>query len=156
MLREVDNDGSSAFRFLLTPIRIVCANTQAAAIARAKASFAIRHTGGARGAISEARTALGLSWRYIEAFETEAAALYAAPMGVEEVRDFAAELVKVDQAPSAAARNRRREQANSIVKIFVKSRPPEKEHPMNAITVYTKPACVQCNATFRGPGQSRN
>ena len=41
------HDGSSAFRFLLTPIRIVCANTQTAAIARAKASFAIRHTGGA-------------------------------------------------------------------------------------------------------------
>ena len=83
--RGVDNDGSSAFRFLLTPIRIVCANTQAAAIACAKASFAIRHTGGARGAINEARTALGLSWRYMEAFETEAAALYAQPMDVDEV-----------------------------------------------------------------------
>jgi hypothetical protein len=107
----------------LTPIRIVCANTQAAAIARAKASFAIRHTGGARGAINEARTALGLSWRYMEAFETEAAALYAAPMDVDKVRSFAAELVKVDQAPSAAARTRRRrrEQANGIVKLFVSS-----------------------------------
>ena len=115
------HDGSSAFRFLLTPIRIVCANTQAAAIARAKASFAIRHTGGARGAINEARTALGLSWRYMEAFEAEAAALYAAPMELEEVRDFAAELVKVDQAPSAAARTRRREQASGIVKLFVSS-----------------------------------
>ena len=115
------HDGSSAFRFLLTPIRIVCANTQAAAIARAKASFAIRHTGGARGAINEARIALGLSWRYMEAFETEAAELYAAPMDVDEVRDFAAELVKVDQAPSTAARTRRREQANGIVKLFVSS-----------------------------------
>jgi phage/plasmid-like protein (TIGR03299 family) len=115
------HDGSSAFRFLLTPIRIVCANTQAAAIARAKASFAIRHTGGARGAINEARTALGLSWRYMEAFETEAAALYAAPMDVDEVRSFAAELAKVDQAPSSAARIRRRDQANGIVKLFVSS-----------------------------------
>ena len=69
----------------------MCANTQAAAIARAKASFAIRHTGGARGAINEARTALGLSWRYMEAFETEAAALYAQPMDVDEVRSFAAD-----------------------------------------------------------------
>jgi hypothetical protein len=99
----------------------VCANTQAAAIARAKASFAIRHTGGARGAINEARTALGLSWRYMEAFEAEAAALYAEPMDVEKVRSFAAELVKVDQAPSTAARTRRREQANGIVKLFVSS-----------------------------------
>jgi hypothetical protein len=42
-------------------------------------------------------------------------------MDVEEVRDFAAELVKVDQAPSTAARTRRREQANGIVKLFVSS-----------------------------------
>ena len=63
----------------------MCANTQAAAITRAKASFAIRHTGGARGAINEARTALGLSWRYMEAFETEAAALYAQPMDVNDL-----------------------------------------------------------------------
>ena len=57
----------------------------------------------------------------MEAFETEAARLYATHMAVEEVRDFAAELVKVDEAPSVAARNRRREQANSIVKLFVSS-----------------------------------
>ena len=115
------HDGSSAFRFLLTPIRIVCANTQTAAIARAKASFSIRHTGGARGAIQQARTALGLSWRYMEAFEAEAAALYAAPMDLEEVRKFAADLVKVDQADSTAARTRRREQAGAIVKLWVSS-----------------------------------
>ena len=42
---------------------------------RAKASSGIRHTGGARAAIQEARTALKLSWRYMEAFEDEAAAL---------------------------------------------------------------------------------
>ena len=71
-----DNDGSSKFRFLVTPIRIVCANTQTAAIEAAAASWGIRHTGGARVAIQEARTALKLSWRYIQAFEEEAAQLY--------------------------------------------------------------------------------
>jgi hypothetical protein len=49
------HDGSGAFKFLVSPVRIVCANTQNAAIARAKASFAIRHTGGARAAIQESR-----------------------------------------------------------------------------------------------------
>jgi phage/plasmid-like protein (TIGR03299 family) len=115
------HDGSSAYRFLVTPVRIVCANTQTAAIARAKASFAIRHTGGAQIAIQEARAALRLSWRYVEGFEAEAAALYAAAMDLDEVREFAAELVNVDQADTTAARNRRREQANSIVKLFVSS-----------------------------------
>ena len=58
----------------------MCANTQSAAIGSAKASFAIRHTGGARASIQEARDALKLSWRYVQAFEAEAAKLYAAPM----------------------------------------------------------------------------
>jgi hypothetical protein len=56
----------------LTSVRIVCANTQSAAIAGAKSTFGIRHTNGARVAIQEARTALGLAWRYMDAFETEA------------------------------------------------------------------------------------
>jgi hypothetical protein len=76
----------------------VCANTNDAAIAGARASFAISHTDGARLAIQEARSALRLSWRYMDAFEAEAAALYAAPMDLDEVRSLAAEPVKVDQA----------------------------------------------------------
>ena len=70
-------------------MRIVCANTQTAAIGRAQASFGISHTGGARAAISEARTVLKLSWRYVEAFETEAAQLYAQAMELDQMREFA-------------------------------------------------------------------
>jgi hypothetical protein len=51
------HDGYSKFRFLVTPVRIVCANTQTAAISRAHASFGISHTGGARAALAEARHA---------------------------------------------------------------------------------------------------
>jgi hypothetical protein len=121
----VDNDGSSAFRFVLTPVRIVCANTQTVAIGRAKASFSIRHTGGARAAIQEARSALGLSWRYIEAFEDEAAALYAEAMSVDEVHNFAEKLVKLDEINiSLAATGQRRDKANGIVKLFVSSTLP--------------------------------
>jgi phage/plasmid-like protein (TIGR03299 family) len=115
------HDGSSAFRAMVSPVRIVCANTQRFAISRAKASFSIRHTNGARLAIQEARNALGLAWRYMDAFEAEAAALYAAAMNVDEMRDFAAQLLKVDDANTTATRNRRREQANGIVKLFVSS-----------------------------------
>ena len=102
-------------------MRVVCANTQAAAIAGARSSFGISHTGGARLAIQEARNALGLTWRYIEAFEAEAAALYAAAMDVEQVANFADQLVKVKQADTEAARTRRRQQANGIVELFVDS-----------------------------------
>ena len=115
------HDGSSAFRFLITPIRIVCANTQSAAIGSAKASFAIRHTGGARASIQEARNALKLSWRYVEAFEAEAAKLYAQPMDTEQVRRFADTLLEVDAAGTEATARHRRDRATGIVKLWTSS-----------------------------------
>lgn len=116
------HDGSSRFRLLLTSVRIVCANTQAAAIAGAKSSYGIRHTAGARVAIQEARTALGLAWRYMDAFEQQAAQLYAQAMDTEDMRRFATRLVKADDpAASAAARRNRQQQANGIVKLWTSS-----------------------------------
>lgn len=116
------HDGSSKYRLLLTSVRIVCANTQSAAIAGAKSTFGIRHTAGARVAIHEARNALGLAWHYIDAFETEAAALYAAPMDLDEMRQFATTLVKADdKAASVTARRGRQQQASAIVKLWTSS-----------------------------------
>ena len=112
------HDGSSAWRGLVTPVRIVCANTQSAAIGSANASFSIRHTGGAKASIQEARNALKLSWRYIDAFQTAAAALYAQPMDTEQVRRFANTLLEVDAASSEATARHRRERAGGIVKLW--------------------------------------
>jgi phage/plasmid-like protein (TIGR03299 family) len=112
------HDGSSKFRFRVTPVRIVCANTQAAALGSAKASWGIRHTGGARAAISEARNALKLSWRYVESFQAEAAKLYAHPMDTEQVRKFANTLLEVDSASSEATARHRRDRASGIVKLW--------------------------------------
>jgi Domain of unknown function (DUF932) len=92
----------------------MCANTQTAAIGRAKASFSIRHTGGARAAVQEARTALGLSWRYIEAFEAEAAALFAQPMDAEQVHRFAEKLVDVEGAESTASARKHSERPKPL------------------------------------------
>jgi phage/plasmid-like protein (TIGR03299 family) len=66
------HDGSSAFRILITPIRVVCANTQDAALRNRQASFSIRHTRNAKAAVEAARNALGLTFTYAEAFEAEA------------------------------------------------------------------------------------
>jgi phage/plasmid-like protein (TIGR03299 family) len=115
------HDGSSKFRFLVTPIRIVCANTQTAAIEAAAASWGIRHTGGARASIQEARTALKLSWRYMQAFEEEAAQLYSQPMDNDQMREFATELVEVDKADSRTAARHRSERAAAIVKLWTSS-----------------------------------
>jgi len=74
------HDGNGAFKFLITPVRVVCANTQAAALGAAKASFSIRHVRGATGHIQEAREALGLTFKYVEAFEAEAEKMLAKPL----------------------------------------------------------------------------
>ena len=66
------HDASSAFRLVLTPVRVVCANTQRAALARNRGSVSIRHTRNAAAAVEQARQALGLTWRYVEEFEAEA------------------------------------------------------------------------------------
>ncbi|WP_114908020.1 DUF932 domain-containing protein [Ornithinimicrobium murale] len=69
------HDGSSAFRLLLTPVRVVCANTQAAALRDNVAHVSIRHTRNAKAAVQQAREALGLTFAYVEEFEREAEAL---------------------------------------------------------------------------------
>jgi hypothetical protein len=56
--------------------------------------LSIRHTGGARGAIQYARSALRLSWRYMDAFEPKPPRS-TPPMEVDEVRSLAAELAVV-------------------------------------------------------------
>ena len=72
LIASNSHDGTSAFRLLVSPVRVVCANTQALAIRKAQATFSIRHTSGARGNIAQAREALGLTFKYAEAFEVEA------------------------------------------------------------------------------------
>ena len=66
------HDGSMAFRLMVTPVRVVCANTLAAAIRSARSSFSIHHTTGARSQIQAAREALGLTFRYMGDFQVEA------------------------------------------------------------------------------------
>jgi Domain of unknown function (DUF932) len=99
----------------------VCANTQTAAIEAAAASWGIRHTGGARAAIQEARTTLKLSWRYMQAFESEAAQLYSQPMDIDQMREFGAELVEVDKADSRTAARNRSQRAAGIVTLWTSS-----------------------------------
>ena len=74
------HDGTSAFRLLVSPVRVVCANTQALALRRAQATFSIRHTSGAQSNIAQARQALGLTFKYADAFEREAEQMIAQSM----------------------------------------------------------------------------
>lgn len=94
------HDGSSAFRFLITPVRVVCANTQAAALGQAKSSFSVRHVKGATGAIEEARQALGLTFAYLDAFQEEAERMIAAQLADDEFLAITDRLFDIDKMTS--------------------------------------------------------
>jgi phage/plasmid-like protein (TIGR03299 family) len=67
-----NHTGNRAITGLITPTRIVCANTQRAALGNATASFKIRHTENAADRVQQAREQLGLTWKYVAEFEIEA------------------------------------------------------------------------------------
>jgi phage/plasmid-like protein (TIGR03299 family) len=87
------HDGSRSLRLDVTPVRVVCANTETLALRSAVRTFALRHTSGIKGRIAEARKALDITYRYAGAFEKAASALLAEPMTASEWDTLLAELL---------------------------------------------------------------
>jgi phage/plasmid-like protein (TIGR03299 family) len=106
------HDGTSAFRLLVTPVRVVCANTQAAALANHSASISIRHTASAKARVAAARDALGLTFRYLEAFQAQAEAMIQQAMTEAEFQRLTAELFPApdrDAGPRTQTAHKNRE-----------------------------------------------
>lgn len=75
------HDGSSSFTLMITPVRVVCANTLNAAFANHSHLLRIRHTSGAqRLMVQQAREALEVTFKYLDAFQEEAERLINATM----------------------------------------------------------------------------
>lgn len=105
------HDGTSAFRLIVTPVRVVCANTLAAALRRNKGTYSIRHTSGARQGLAEARRALGLTFRFAEEFEAAANRMIDAQIEADEFARVVAEVWPSEPTgkPSPAATDRLRQ-----------------------------------------------
>ncbi|MGW7673011.1 DUF932 domain-containing protein [Streptomyces sp. NPDC054775] len=112
------HDGSSAFRIVVTPIRVVCANTQRAAIQGARSSFVVRHTAGAKARIAQARSALGLTFRYAEEFEKAAQRMIEAEMTLNELRSVVNELWPVKDSDSPRKKTNQRQRWGAISNLF--------------------------------------
>ena len=65
------HDGSGAVRIALTPIRVVCCYTLNLALATAKRSWSMNHTGDIRGKLKEAEDTLFLASAYMDALGRE-------------------------------------------------------------------------------------
>lgn len=113
------HDGTSAFRLLITPVRVVCANTQAAALANHSASFAIRHTANAGGRVGAARDALGLTFAYLEAFQAEAERMINTAMTDAAFHQLTAEVFgKPPRDAGTRARGAHREREQILMRLW--------------------------------------
>ena len=78
------HDGSTPFTLLVSPVRVVCANTQAAALGSHRGIYKIRHTKSGKIKIEEARRALDLSFAYMDEFEAEAERMISESLTTDE------------------------------------------------------------------------
>jgi phage/plasmid-like protein (TIGR03299 family) len=113
------HDGTSAFRLLVTPVRVVCANTQAAALANHSASISIRHTASATARVAAARDALGLTFAYVQAFQAEAEAMIQQAMTDAQFHTMTAQLFPApDRDAGPRAQNAHRERERTLTALW--------------------------------------
>lgn len=112
------HDGSKSFRVITTPVRIVCSNTQAAAIGQAVNTFSKRHTAGQGGAVARAREALDLSFKYMEDFDAEAEKLIQKSMTDRAFRKIVTDIFPVKELESELVKGRQQDRVDNIVNLF--------------------------------------
>lgn len=84
------HSGRRKLQVLTTPVRVVCANTERAALGNHRSSYTFRHTPGIGGRIAEAREALKITFDWAEVFKTEAESM----VNTKMTNDQFGELIK--------------------------------------------------------------
>lgn len=109
------HDGYGSLSVRVTPVRIVCANTQSAAIARTKSVWTTRHTINALKAVEDAREALGVTFTYADAFAEEMQKLIDREMDHMQIEKAVNAIFDVDGAETERARNGRMDNAAQVM-----------------------------------------
>jgi phage/plasmid-like protein (TIGR03299 family) len=134
------HDGKSSVMAAMTPIRIVCANTEAAAVRLAKGcnaqrTYLIRHTGDMNQKIAEARQVMQIAVNYYDEFKTVGDILATQPVGERSAKRFITEFLPTgNQMKERAARNR--EEAREVVYSIFKGAGENPETQGNAPGTY--------------------
>lgn len=113
-----NHEGGTGNRIIVSPVRIVCANTQSLAVRAAVSSWSFSHNGTARDAIDEARRDLGLTFKYVAAFEEEARAMIERERAIEESRAMFEELFAVEAAETERQEATRRAHVEGCVTLL--------------------------------------
>lgn len=94
------HDGSGSVKVAITPIRVVCNNTLNLALANAKRSFSMIHTGDIAEKMQEAKDTLFMANTYMEQLGREFEMLRAKKLSDARVEEFIKELLPVGDASS--------------------------------------------------------
>jgi len=119
LLVNTSHDGTVGVQASTTPVRVVCQNTLNMALRGVKQSFKMRHTQKVEGRIAVAREALTLAYKYADAFEAEAEALYKVAMTNGEFFDIVSSLYPEPEAESKGAYTRWEKKIDLLTDIFV-------------------------------------
>lgn len=116
------HDGSMKFTIMVTPVRIVCANTLNLAFRNHSNTFTVRHTKGAqRALVGEARKALDLTFSYLEDFQAQAEEL----INITMTQSRFEEIVYKEFGPSedsvGAVRTRTERKVDKMVDLFAEA-----------------------------------
>ena len=113
------HDGSMAFTTMVTPVRVVCANTMNAAFGNNSHVFRVRHTSGIRkGLVGQARQVLDMSFRYIDGFQEQAEQLINTEVTQARFEDIVRELVGPGKDAHPRTVTRSENKMEEIIELF--------------------------------------
>ncbi len=124
LVAENSHDGSSAFRVMVTPVRVVCANTLRAALGRATSQYSIRHTANASKNLQAVREALGMTWRYVDTFESELEKMIHADLRPSDATKKLRKVFRFDQEPGTVTdrtEKNQNERIDHVMKLWTSS-----------------------------------
>ncbi|WP_134663976.1 DUF932 domain-containing protein [Amycolatopsis sp. CFH S0078] len=80
--------GQGKLKVVTTPVRVVCANTERAALRNFRSEYTFRHSSGLAGKIQEARDALKINFDWVEVFQAEAESMINTKMTADTFGDL--------------------------------------------------------------------
>lgn len=113
------HDGSGAIKVALTPIRVVCNNTLNLALATAKRSWSMIHTGNIQGKLQEAKDTLLLAETYMDSLGKEFDSLRMKKISDRQVMEYIEILLPIeDGSTPQQIRNMKRLQEDMKARYF--------------------------------------
>lgn len=113
------HDGSMAFTFMVTPVRVVCQNTLNLAFGEASHVFRVRHTSGAQKAlVQQAREVLEVTFNYLDEFQEQAERLINTTMTQSRFEEIISGAFGAPEGASVATVTRCRNKVDAMAELF--------------------------------------